>query len=94
MPNISISYIKRDQNREQKEKTMKIDMNRLNEMIALPDDELWREVVKIGRSYGFSLPEKTPEHTELEKLRDIARDGSKVNVAGAMKILSKYRSNR
>ena len=34
---------------------------------------------------------KTPEHTELEKLRLVVGDGSKMNVAGAFKILSKYK---
>lgn len=72
---------------------MKFDKDKLNELIALPDDELWKTVVQIGRSHGFSMPEKTPPHAELEKLRSIARDGSKMNVGLAMRILSKYKGN-
>ena len=70
---------------------MKFDKDKLNELVSLPDDELWKRVVEIGKSHGFVLPTKTPEHQELEKLRSIARDGSKINVALAMKMLSKYK---
>ena len=70
---------------------MKFDKNKLNELVALPDDELWKTVVEIGKTHGFVLPNKTPEHSELEKLRSIARDGSRINVALAMKMLSKYK---
>ena len=70
---------------------MKLNRDKLNELVNLPDDELWKKVVEIGRSHGFILPEKTPEHSELEKLRSIARDGAKMNVASALKILSRYR---
>lgn len=72
---------------------MKFDKDKLNELVALPDDELWKTVVEIGKSHGFTMPTKTPEHSELEKLRSIARDGSKMNVGLAMKILSKYKGN-
>ena len=70
---------------------MKLDREKLTNMISLPDDELWRVVVEIGKTHGFTLPSKTPPHDELEKLRGIARDGAKMNVAGALKILNKYR---
>lgn len=72
---------------------MRFDRDKLNEMVALPDDELWKKVVEIGRSHGFVLPSKTPEHAELEKLRSIARDGSRINVGLAMKMLNKYKGN-
>lgn len=69
---------------------MRLDRDKLISMVSLPDDELWRNIVAIGKTHGFTLPEKTPPHEELEKLRGIARDGAKLNVAGAMRILSKY----
>lgn len=72
---------------------MRLDRDKLNELVALPDDELWKKVVEIGKSHGFVLPAKTPDHAELEKLRSIARDGAKMNLASAMKLLYKYRGN-
>lgn len=70
---------------------MKLDRDKLENMIALPDDELWQAVVNIGKTHGFTLPDKTPAHEELEKLRSIARDGSKMSLVGALRILNKYR---
>lgn len=72
---------------------MRLDKDKLNELVDLPDEELWKTVVEIGKGYGFTLPQQTPSHTEIEKLRSLVRDGSKLNIASAMKILSKYRGN-
>ena len=69
---------------------MRFDKEKLNELINLTDDELWRTIVDIGRGHGFVLPDKTPDHADLEKLRKIAKDGAKMNVGAAMRILSKY----
>ena len=69
---------------------MRFDKEKLAELIALPDDQLWKTVVAIGRTHGFVLPERTPPHEDLEKLRKIAKDGSKMNVTAAMRILGKY----
>ncbi len=69
---------------------MRFDKEKLAELIALPDDELWRTVVSIGKTHGFTLPQKTPPHEDLEKLRKIAKDGAKMNVTTAMRILGKY----
>ena len=74
-----------------KGETMRLDKDKLNELVSLPDDELWKKVIEIANGYGFNLPAKTPEHSELEKLRGVVGDGSKMNVAGAFKILSKYK---
>ena len=62
---------------------MRFDKEKLEALIALPDDELWRTVVTIGKTHGFTLPEKAPPHDEIEKLRKIAKDGSKMNVSVA-----------
>lgn len=70
---------------------MKLDREKLNAMVALPDDELWKSIVEIGKSHGFTLPNKTPPHDEMEKLRDLARDGARLNLANAIKILNKYK---
>ena len=69
---------------------MRFDKEKLAELINLPDDQLWKTVVTIGKTHGFVLPERTPPHEELEKLRKIAKDGSKMNVTAAMRILGKY----
>ena len=69
---------------------MRLDRDKLLDMVALPDAELWKTIVEIGRGHGFTLPEKAPPHEELEKLRGIVKDGSKMNVASALRLLNKY----
>lgn len=70
---------------------MRLDRDKLLDMVALPDAELWKTIVEIGRGHGFTLPEKAPPHEELEKLRGIVKDGSKMNVASALRLLNKYK---
>ena len=70
---------------------MRLDRDKLNELVSLPDEELWKRIIEMAKEYGITMPEKTPEHSELEKLRGIAGDGNKMNVSGALRILSKYK---
>ena len=69
---------------------MKFDKNQLQALAALPDDELWMEVVKIASSFGYSLPEKTPSHNDIQKIRD-AINGQKISITDAAKILNQYK---
>lgn len=69
---------------------MRINKEELSRIAALEDDELWKTVVKMADSYGFKLPEKTPAHSELEKLRS-AVNGTKLNLSDALKLLNNYR---
>ncbi len=71
---------------------MKINREKVMELAAKPDGELWCEVVKIAKSHGISLPEKTPPHEELEKLRG-AVTGAKLNVGDALRIIDTYRKS-
>ena len=69
---------------------MRIDRKKLEEMAALPDDKLWAKIVEIASGYGFKLPDKTPSHEEMQKLREMAL-GSKINMTDAMKLLNQYK---
>lgn len=72
---------------------MKINREKILELAAKPDRELWCEIVKIAASHGISLPEKTPSHEELEKLRG-AVTGTKFGMGDALKILDAYRKSQ
>ena len=71
---------------------MRIDPDKLNALLRLSDDELWHEIVSVAASKGFKLPEGTPPHAELERLRATVRDG-RLNVGSALKIIDNYRKN-
>ena len=60
-------------------------------MCALPDDELWAQIVTLGAGYGFTLPTTPPKHEDMERLRSAVNGGSKINLAAALKIIDGYR---
>ena len=72
---------------------MKINREKILELAAKPDAELWCEIVKIAGAHGIALPEKTPSHEELEKLR-CAVTGTKFNVGDALRLIDAYRKKR
>lgn len=69
---------------------MRFDRAKLEALAALPDDRLWAEVVRIADSFGYSLPEKTPAHSELEKMREAVRS-EKINVSEALRVVNQYK---
>ena len=71
---------------------MRIDSERLNALLKLSDDELWAEIVRVAATKGFKLPERTPAHCELERLRSTVKDG-RLNVGSALRIIDEYRKN-
>ncbi len=68
-------------------------MERLRALCALGDDELWREVRSIAATHGLRLPEATPPHSEMEKMR-AAVSGGGLNLAGAMRIINEYKRGK
>lgn len=71
---------------------MKIDRQKIAELSALPDRELWAEIVRIGAAHGFNMPKEVPPHSELEKLR-AAVSGDKMKMGDALRILQGFRRN-
>ena len=69
---------------------MRFDKEKLEALAAMPDDQLWREVVGIAGKFGYSLPETTPPHTELEKMRNAVR-AEKINVSEALRLVNQYK---
>ena len=70
---------------------MKINKEKLRELQAMGDDELWREIRTVAASYGFTLPEKTPPKSEMDKLRRTVGESEKINLAEAARIINGYR---
>ncbi len=66
---------------------MKLDKEKVNSIVSLPDEEMWRQISELARSYGFELPKKTPPHGELEKIRALA-SSNRVSLADAMKLMN------
>ena len=72
---------------------MRFDKSQLEAIAALPDDKLWATVVGLAKGYGFNLPEKTPPHEDIERMREAVR-GDKINVGEAMRLLNTYKKGK
>ena len=72
---------------------MRFDKSQLEAIASLPDDQLWETVVGLAKGYGFNLPEKTPPHEDIEKLRDAVR-GDKINVGEALRLVNQYKKGK
>ena len=73
---------------------MKIDREKLRALLSMPDDELWREISTIAGGYGFTLPKNAPPKSEMDKLRGAVKDGERLNLAQAIKIINTYRKEQ
>ena len=69
---------------------MRVNKEQLERLAAMPDEQLWREIVSIAERYGIKMPTATPPHNELERLRATV-SGAKLNVGEAMRILQGYK---
>ena len=70
---------------------MKIDKERIKALCALPDDELWAQIVSMGAEHGFSLPSTAPSHADMQRLREAVNGGTKINLGAALRIIDSYR---
>ena len=70
---------------------MKIDKEKLSNLLAKNDEELWAEVVKMAREKGFELPKAPPPKAEMDKMRTAVSGGGAMDLARAAKILNNYR---
>jgi len=70
---------------------MRIDKDKLSALMGMSDRELWGEIRKIAKSHGFTLPEKVPEHSEMEKIRGAVSGGAKLNLGEAVRMLNDYK---
>ena len=70
---------------------MKIDREKLKEYANKGDSELWLDVRGMTKKYGYTLPELTPPHEDMERLRGILRGDEKISLSEGMKLLNNYK---
>ena len=73
---------------------MKINNEKLRELSAMGDHELWATIRGIAAAHGFKLPEKTPSAEEMAKLRHAITGGAKINLSDAMRIINNYKREK
>ena len=69
---------------------MKIDQNVLTELTKLPDRELWLTLRTMAGEKGIKLPEATPPHETLDRLRATVKGNGGLRLGEAAAIISRY----
>ena len=69
---------------------MKIDEKLIQELVALPDDELWRRIHEMAKTHGVRLPEATPPPETLDRLRGAVRGNGTLKVTEAISVIGRY----
>ena len=72
---------------------MKIGKEKLGELSRLNDDELWKAIRGLAGSHGFKLPENTPQHEDLEKVRKALSGDLKLSMSDALRLMNKYKGD-
>ena len=72
---------------------MNINSEKLKELAALPDGELWREIRSMAQNFGYNIPEAVPQHADMERIRS-AMCGTRINLGDAMSLLRTYGKER
>ena len=73
---------------------MKINKEEMEKLAKKNDDALWEEITRIAKSHGYTLPDKTPSHAELERLRKTLLGIEKFNLSDATKIINSYKNKK
>ena len=74
------------------EVTMKLSREELREYASHSDTVLWTEMRAIAARYGYSLPEKTPPHSDMERVRNIMLGNERISMSEGMKMLRDYKA--
>ena len=72
---------------------MKVNREQLEAYAAMNDEALWKEIRKVAGSKGFSLPEATPQHEQMEKIRSAMLGVEKLTLTDALRILNEFKRN-
>jgi hypothetical protein len=73
---------------------MRVDKEQLKALASKSDEELWREIQKMGSSHGYSLPSNMPSHENVEKIRRAMLGIDKFNMNDALKLMNSYKKKK
>ena len=73
---------------------MKVNREQLEAYAALGDEALWSEIRKIAGSKGFNLPEATPSHEQMMKIRSAMLSVEKLSLSDALRMVNEYKRSR
>lgn len=73
---------------------MRVNKEELARLAEKSDEELWREIRKLAKGHGFTLPEATPSRENIEKIRRAMLGVEKISLSDAAKIINSYKKGK
>lgn len=70
---------------------MKLDRQKLEQLAALDDVALWREVRRMVGEKGIRLGEAVPNHEDMVRLREAFLGGSPLSMVDGARLISEYK---
>lgn len=70
---------------------MKLDRETLNKLTEADDAALWETVRGIALAKGFRLPEATPPHETMERLRGTLSGNGTLSLGEAVRVIAAYK---
>ncbi len=70
---------------------MKLDEQKIKELTALPDDELWRSIREMLAQHGMRLPDRQPSHEDMMRLRAAFSGAKGINPIEGARLMREYR---
>lgn len=70
---------------------MKLNQEQLKRLSTLSDAELEREIRRMAAAKGLSLPQASPAHEDLEKLRALLTSEKGFGLMDAMRYYNAYK---
>lgn len=70
---------------------MKLDQEKLKRLSSLSDAELEKEIRRMAAEKGLKLPDASPAHEDLEKLRALLTSDGGFGMMEAMRFYNAYR---
>ena len=73
---------------------MRVNKEQIKALADKSDEELWKEIQKMGSAHGYSVPGNMPSHENMEKIRRAMLGIDKFNMNDAIKLMNSYKKNK
>lgn len=72
---------------------MKLDRETITKLTEANDETLWETVRGIALAKGFRLPEATPPHETMERLRCTLSGNGTLSLGEAVRVIAAYKKD-
>lgn len=73
---------------------MKINKEKLAELAALEDGQLWTVITQTALKYGYTLPAEAPKKEDMAKIRGLMSEAEKIGTKDILKLMSAFKAKK